>query len=173
MHVSGEKCIQHFNRKTWREESTCYTQASLRSILIWSNPLHSIIYTQRGMHLPTQLIYTYITFKLLYFGFLRVPLHVSVLHTEHLQRLKTEPQVLYRTSWQWPCVRWWRWCLWWSWSSCWLGETICLNCSHRCAYCSSHRWYMNMENQGGMMFTEKNTWLVHQSSLAILTAVIW
>jgi hypothetical protein len=38
-------------------------------------------------------------------------------------------------------------------------------------YCSSPRWYMNMEKHAGMMMsTAENSWLVHQSSLAILAA---
>jgi hypothetical protein len=32
------------------------------------------------------------------------------------------------------------------------------------------RWYMSMESHGGMILTGENSWLVHQSSLAILPA---
>jgi hypothetical protein len=32
---------------------------------------------------------------------------------------------------------------------------------------------MSMENHGGMLSTEEISWFVHQSSLAILPAVIW
>jgi hypothetical protein len=40
---------------------------------------------------------------------------------------------------------------------------------HQRAYWSSSRQYMNMENYGGMMSTEENSF-VHHSSLAILPA---
>jgi hypothetical protein len=32
------------------------------------------------------------------------------------------------------------------------------------------RWYMSMQNRGGMLPTEENSWFVHQSSLATLPA---
>jgi hypothetical protein len=54
------------------------------------------------------------------------------------------------------------WCRW--------GETTSLNCGHQRAYCSSPRWYMSMNNRGGMISTGKNFWFINQSSLAILSA---
>jgi hypothetical protein len=38
------------------------------------------------------------------------------------------------------------------------GETISLNCGHQQAYCSSSRWYMSVENHGGMILTGENWW---------------
>jgi hypothetical protein len=62
---------------------------------------------------------------------------------------------------------------WWWWWACGWGETTSLNCGHQQAYCSSLRWYMSMENHSGMMmWTEENSWLFHQRSLAILPADI-
>jgi hypothetical protein len=50
-------------------------------------------------------------------------------------------------------------------------ETTSLNRGHQRAYCSSPRWYMCVENLGEVMIpTGENTWHVHQSSLAILSA---
>jgi hypothetical protein len=39
--------------------------------------------------------------------------------------------------------------------------------------CSSPRWYMSMENHGGIISTIENSWFVHQSSLAILLAELY
>jgi hypothetical protein len=58
-------------------------------------------------------------------------------------------------------LRWW---------SCQWSETTSLNCGQQRAYCSTPRWYTSMENSGGMMSTEDNSWLVHQNSLAVLLA---
>jgi hypothetical protein len=52
--------------------------------------------------------------------------------------------------------------------SCRWGETTSLNCGHQLACCSSVRWYMSMENHGGMILMGENSWFVHQSSLAFL-----
>jgi hypothetical protein len=61
-------------------------------------------------------------------------------------------------------------CAWWWWLS-WWDETVSLKCGHQQACCLSPRWYMSMENHGGMMMsTEENSWLVHLCSLAILPA---
>jgi hypothetical protein len=57
-----------------------------------------------------------------------------------------------------------------TWWSCLWDEIMSLNCSHQWSYCSSHRWHMSMENHGGMMLIGENSWLVHQSYLAILPA---
>jgi hypothetical protein len=40
--------------------------------------------------------------------------------------------------------------------SCLWGETVFLNCRHQRTYCSSTRWYMNMEGHGGMILTWEN-----------------
>jgi hypothetical protein len=53
------------------------------------------------------------------------------------------------------------------WSSSW-DESASLNCKHQLVYCSSLRWYMSIENDGGMMSTVINSWFLHQSSLVIL-----
>jgi hypothetical protein len=46
-----------------------------------------------------------------------------------------------------------------------------LNCGHQRAYCSSPRSNMNMKNHDEMMtLTHKKSWLIQQSSLAILPA---
>jgi hypothetical protein len=51
-------------------------------------------------------------------------------------------------------------------------ETMALKYDHQRAYCSSPRWYMSMENHGEMMMPPgENSWVVHQSSLAIPPAV--
>jgi hypothetical protein len=34
------------------------------------------------------------------------------------------------------------------------------------------RWYMSVQNRCGIIYTEDNSWLFHQSSLAILPAVM-
>jgi hypothetical protein len=36
-----------------------------------------------------------------------------------------------------------------------MSETMSLNCGHQRAYCSSPRWYVNMESNGGMILTGK------------------
>jgi hypothetical protein len=41
---------------------------------------------------------------------------------------------------------------WWSWSCRW-GETMSLNCCHQWAHRLFPRWYMNMENHGGIMMS--------------------
>jgi hypothetical protein len=59
------------------------------------------------------------------------------------------------------------------WLNDWLcrwGETISQNCGHQRAYCSSPGWYMSMESYVMMMPTGDNSWLVHQSSFAVLPA---
>jgi hypothetical protein len=61
---------------------------------------------------------------------------------------------------------------WWS-SPCRWGETTSLNCGHQRAYCSSRRWYMSKENNGGVISTGEYSSFVHQRSLVILPAVIW
>jgi hypothetical protein len=63
------------------------------------------------------------------------------------------------TSW-----RWW----WWSSSRRW-GKTTPLKCGHQRSYYSSPD-DMSTENYGGMIWTGRNSWFVHQSSLAILPA---
>jgi hypothetical protein len=40
--------------------------------------------------------------------------------------------------------------------SCRWSETTSPNCDHQQDYCSSPRWYMSMENNGGMMLTGEN-----------------
>jgi hypothetical protein len=50
----------------------------------------------------------------------------------------------------------------------WWGETTSVNCGHQQAYCSSLRWYMNIENHGGMILSGEVSWFIHQSSLVIL-----
>jgi hypothetical protein len=42
----------------------------------------------------------------------------------------------------------------------WRVKTASLNCCHKLTYCSSPRWYMSMENDGGMILTGENkiTW---------------
>jgi hypothetical protein len=47
----------------------------------------------------------------------------------------------------------------------WRDETMSLNCGQQWAYCSSPGWYVSMEIHGG-----SNSWLVQQSSLAVLPA---
>jgi hypothetical protein len=49
----------------------------------------------------------------------------------------------------------------------WWGETMSQNRGHQRAYCSSSRWYVSMVV---MMPAGDNSWLVHQSSLAVLPA---
>jgi hypothetical protein len=56
------------------------------------------------------------------------------------------------------------------WSSCRWGDTTSLNCGHQWTYCLSPRWYMSMENRGGIMLKEEDTWFIHQNSLSILPA---
>jgi hypothetical protein len=36
------------------------------------------------------------------------------------------------------------------------GETTSVNCYHQQTYCSSPRWFMSMENDGGMILTREN-----------------
>jgi hypothetical protein len=58
--------------------------------------------------------------------------------------------------------------------SCRWGGTVPPNCGQQRACCSSLRWYISMENHGGMtMSTEESCWFIYYSSLAILPAVIW
>jgi hypothetical protein len=57
---------------------------------------------------------------------------------------------------------------WWWWWSCRWGETTSLNCGHQRAYCSFPKWYMSMNNHGGMTLTEENCRVFHQSFLEIL-----
>jgi hypothetical protein len=45
-----------------------------------------------------------------------------------------------------------------------MGEITSLNCGYQLA-CSSTRWYMNIENHGGMVSTGENSRFVHQISL--------
>jgi hypothetical protein len=40
--------------------------------------------------------------------------------------------------------------------SCRCGESVSLNCDHKRAYCSSPRYYMSLENHGGMMLVGQN-----------------
>jgi hypothetical protein len=49
-----------------------------------------------------------------------------------------------------------------------IGWDQSLNWGHQRAYCSLPRRYMRVGIHGGMNLTEKNSWLVHQSSLEIL-----
>jgi hypothetical protein len=39
---------------------------------------------------------------------------------------------------------------------CRWSKTMCPNCGHQRAYCSSPRWYMRVEGHGGIMFTGEN-----------------
>jgi hypothetical protein len=50
-------------------------------------------------------------------------------------------------------------------------ETVSLNCNHQWAYCSSPRWYMSMENHGGMILTGENqiTWRKTYPSVTMST----
>jgi hypothetical protein len=59
----------------------------------------------------------------------------------------------------------------WKWYFELQTKTIKVTC-HQQAYCSSQRWYISMENCGGMMMTEVSSWFIHQISLGILPAVI-
>jgi hypothetical protein len=43
----------------------------------------------------------------------------------------------------------------WGFLISWWGETTSLNCCHWQTYCSYPRWYMSMENDGGMILTGK------------------
>jgi hypothetical protein len=53
----------------------------------------------------------------------------------------------------------------------WWGETMSQNCGHQWAYCSSPGWYVSMESHGDIMIPDAgNSWLVHQSSLAVTPA---
>jgi hypothetical protein len=50
------------------------------------------------------------------------------------------------------------------------SETVSQNCGHQRAYLSSPGRYVSIESHGVMMPAGDNSWLIHQSSLAVLPA---
>jgi hypothetical protein len=52
----------------------------------------------------------------------------------------------------------------------WWAKTMSQNCGHQRAYCLSPGWYVNVESHGNDDAGWGYSWLVHQSSLAVLPA---